>query len=107
MSQLQPTVPETPALPLSTVAPRGRGRLHLPGWLILLLKNRKSRFGLVLVGFVVVVALIAPWISVEHPTDFNLLAAKQAPSWHHLTSPPRPGADVAEPRLRRRRECGR
>ena len=94
MSQLQPTVPETPALPLSTAAPRRSGRFHLPGWLILLLHNPKSRFGLVLVGFVVVVALIAPWIAVKNATDFNLLAAKQAPSWHHLFGTTDQGSDV-------------
>ena len=43
-------------VPLSVAAPRERGRLHLPGWLTLLLANPKSRFGLVLVGFMVVVA---------------------------------------------------
>jgi peptide/nickel transport system permease protein len=94
MSQLQPTVPEAPSLPLSTAAPRRRGRFHLPGWLLLLLHNPKSRFGLVLVGFVVVVALIAPWISVKNPTDFNLLATRQAPSWHHLFGTTDQGSDV-------------
>jgi peptide/nickel transport system permease protein len=94
MSQLQPTVPEAPSLPRSTAAPRRRGRFHLPGWLLLLLHNPKSRFGLVLVGFVVVVALIAPWISVKNPTDFNLLATRQAPSWHHLFGTTDQGSDV-------------
>jgi peptide/nickel transport system permease protein len=94
MSQLQPTVTDPGALPLSVDAPRRRGRLHLPGWLILLLENRKSRFGLVLIVFMVVVALIAPLISVKNPTDFNILAARQAPSWHHLFGTTDQGSDV-------------
>lgn len=94
MSQLQPTITEPGALPLSVEAPRGSGRIRLPGWLILLLENRKSRFGLTLIAFMVVIAVIAPLISVKNPTDFNLLAAKQAPSWHHLFGTTDQGSDV-------------
>src|SRR3954453_11091936 len=83
MSQLQPVV-EQEVAPLRVAAPRRRGRLQLPGWASLLLTNRKSRFGLVLVGFMLFVAVIAPWVSVSNPTDFNILATRQAPSWHHL-----------------------
>ncbi len=94
MSQLQPAIVEPEALPLTVVAPRRRGRLRLPGWLTLLARNPKSLFGLVLVGFMIVVALIAPWISVAHPTDFNLLAARQAPSWNHLFGTTDQGSDI-------------
>src|SRR5207247_5655659 len=62
--------------------------------LTLLVRNPKSLFGLVLVGFMIVVALIAPWISVAHPTDFNLLAARQAPSWNHLFGTTDQGSDI-------------
>jgi peptide/nickel transport system permease protein len=90
MSQLDPT------LELSLAAPprRIRGRLRVPGWLPLLVRNRKSRTGLVMVGFAVLVALIAPLISVAHPNDFNLLAARQAPSWHHLFGTTDQGSDI-------------
>ena len=92
MSQLDPTID------LSLAAPprRARGRLGLrvPGWLVLLLRNRKSRTGLAMVGFMVLVALIAPFISVAHPNDFNLLAARQAPSWHHLFGTTDQGSDI-------------
>ena len=95
MSQLQPALTEHDAIvPLSVAAPPSGGRLHLPGWLRLLLSNPKSRFGLTLVGFVVLVALIAPWISVAHPTDFNILATRQAPSWHHLFGTTDQGSDI-------------
>jgi peptide/nickel transport system permease protein len=94
MSQLDPTL--DPALDLSLAAPprRRRGRLRIPGWLVLLLRNPKSRTGLLMVGFVVVIALIAPLISVAHPNDFNLLATRQAPSWHHLFGTTDQGSDI-------------
>ena len=47
-----------------------------------------------MVGFVIVIALIAPLISVAHPNDFNLLAASQAPSWHHLFGTTDQGSDI-------------
>ncbi|MGH3049858.1 MAG: ABC transporter permease, partial [Gaiellaceae bacterium] len=72
----------------------GRNRLHLPAWLVLLLGNPKARVGLVLVGFMVVVAVISPLISVSDPTAFNLLATRQAPSWHHLFGTTDQGSDI-------------
>jgi peptide/nickel transport system permease protein len=91
MSQLQP-VAEPQAVPLVVAAPPKHSRI--PGWLSLLLENPKSRFGLVLIGFMIVVAVIAPWISVNNPTDFNLLATRQAPSWHHLFGTTDQGSDI-------------
>jgi peptide/nickel transport system permease protein len=93
MSQLQPIV-EPELAPLTVFASRKGGRLHLPGWLRLLLANPKSRFGLLIVAFMVVVAVIAPWISVDHPTDFNILATRQAPSWNHLFGTTDQGSDI-------------
>ena len=93
MSQLQPIV-EPELAPLSVLASRKRSRLHLPGWLRLLLANPKSRFGLGVVAFMIVVAVIAPWISVDNPTDFNILATRQAPSWNHLFGTTDQGSDI-------------
>jgi peptide/nickel transport system permease protein len=93
MSQLQPVI-EPEVVPLRVSAPHGRGRLHVPGWLSLLLSNPKSRFGFVLVSFMVVIALIAPWITSGDPTAFNLLATHQAPSWHHLFGTTDQGSDI-------------
>jgi peptide/nickel transport system permease protein len=91
MSQLDPTID----LPLAAPPRRmSGGRLRVPGWLMLLLGNRKSRTGLLMVAFMVIVALIAPLISVDHPNDFNLLAARQAPSWHHLFGTTDQGSDI-------------
>ena len=92
MSQLDPTV-----LDIRVIPPRrayGRSRLRMPGWLSLLLGNPKSRLGIGIVAFMVLVALIAPLISVAHPNDFSLLDARQAPSWHHLFGTTDQGSDV-------------
>ena len=93
MSQLDPTL--DPTLELSLAAPRRlRGRVRIPGWLVLLVRNRKSLTGLVMVAFVVIIALIAPLISVAHPNDFNILATRQAPSWNHLFGTTDQGSDI-------------
>jgi peptide/nickel transport system permease protein len=89
VSQLQPTIELAPPAP-----PVRRARLRLPGWAITLLRNPKARLGLVLIGFMVVVALIAPLVSVSNPTDFSLLDARQAPSWHHLFGTTDQGSDI-------------
>jgi peptide/nickel transport system permease protein len=91
MSQLDPTI----ELPLAA-PPRHSGvsRLRIPGWLALLLRNRKSRTGIVMVAFMILIALIAPLISVAHANDFNLLAARQSPSWHHLFGTTDQGSDI-------------
>jgi peptide/nickel transport system permease protein len=90
MSQFDPTVD----LPLAAPPARVRGRLQMPGWLLLLWRNRKSRVGMLMVASMVVLALVAPLISVAHPNEFNLLAAKQAPSWHHLFGTTDQGSDI-------------
>jgi peptide/nickel transport system permease protein len=90
MSQLEPTLD----LPLAAPPRRVGGRLRVPGWVALLLRNPKSLTGLAMVGFMVFVALIAPLVSVAHPNDFNLLAARQAPSWHHLFGTTDQGSDI-------------
>ena len=93
MSQLQPAV-EPELVPLTVAASGEHSRWRIPGWLTLLLANRKSRFGLALVLFMVFVGVIAPWISVSNPTDFNILATRQAPSWHHLFGTTDQGSDI-------------
>jgi ABC-type dipeptide/oligopeptide/nickel transport system permease subunit len=90
MSQLDPTLD----LPLAAPPRRVRGQLRVPGWVILLLRNPKSLTGLAMVAFMILVALVAPFISVAHPNDFNLLAARQAPSWHHLFGTTDQGSDI-------------
>jgi peptide/nickel transport system permease protein len=91
VSQLQPTLAEPEVLPLRA-APSKPSRM--PTWLALLLSSPKARVGLFLVGFMVFVAVIAPWISVSNPTDFNILATRQAPSWNHLFGTTDQGSDI-------------
>ncbi|TML29995.1 MAG: ABC transporter permease [Actinobacteria bacterium] len=90
MSQFDPTID----LPLAAPPARVRGRVRVPGWLLLIWRNRKSRVGMVMVASMVMFALIAPLISVAHPNEFNLLAARQAPSWHHLFGTTDQGSDI-------------
>jgi peptide/nickel transport system permease protein len=92
MSQLEPAALDVPVV----APPRFRSRAHLrtPGWLVLLLGNPKSRTGLIMVGAVVVIALIAPLISVSDPNGFSIEAARQAPSWHHLFGTTDQGSDI-------------
>jgi peptide/nickel transport system permease protein len=66
----------------------------MPGWLVLLLRNPKSRVGLAIVAFMVIIALIAPLISVAHPNDFDITATRQSPSWNHLFGTTDQGSDV-------------
>lgn len=81
-------------LPLTGSPLRVRSRFRVPGWLVLLLRNPKSRLGLLMVVFVVLVAAIAPWISVSDPNAFSFEAAKQAPSWQHLFGTTDQGSDI-------------
>jgi peptide/nickel transport system permease protein len=93
MSQLDPTL--GPAIDLPLEAPlRTRKGFRIPGWLALVFGNSKSRLGALMIGFVVVVAVIAPWISVADPNAFDILAARQAPSWHHLFGTTDQGSDI-------------
>ena len=86
MSQLQPVLELTPALP----SRRFRG----PAWLHLLWRNPKSRVGIVFVGVMVLIAVFSPLVSVSDPTAFSLLDARQAPSWHHLFGTTDQGSDI-------------
>jgi peptide/nickel transport system permease protein len=96
MSQLEPIPLDPIALDRPVVAPTRtrRRRVRVPGWLMLLLRNPKSCTGLAMVGFVIVIALIAPLIAVDHPNDFNILATRQAPSWNHLFGTTDQGSDI-------------
>ena len=60
----------------------------------LLLSNPKSCFGLVLLGSIVLVAILAPWIATHDPNEFSLLDAGQSPSRAHLFGTTDQGTDV-------------
>jgi peptide/nickel transport system permease protein len=92
MSQLDPSLSFD--LPLAAPPKPIFARIRLPGWLVLLLRNPKSRVGLLMVAFIVIVAAVAPLIAVSDPNGFSLLAARQAPSWHHLFGTTDQGSDI-------------
>jgi ABC-type dipeptide/oligopeptide/nickel transport system permease subunit len=52
---------------LPRAVPRRHGRLRIPGWLELLLPQPQVVHRIAMLAFVVVIALIAPLISVDHP----------------------------------------
>ena len=66
----------------------------MPRWASILLRNPKSRIGIAILAFMIVIAAIAPLISVAHPNDFNINATGQAPSWHHLFGTTDQGSDI-------------
>src|SRR5205085_7398200 len=90
MSQLDPTLD----LPLAAPPRSSRAKLRVPGWAMLLVGNPKSRTGLLMIAFVLVIAVIAPYISASDPNGFNMLATRQAPSWHHLFGTTDQGSDI-------------
>jgi peptide/nickel transport system permease protein len=102
MAQIQPSTLEVPdegllAARLSPVsAPGGRRRrFALPGWLRLMLGNRKARVGLTIVFGMVLLGLCAPLlVDASKATDFSLLDARQPPSLHHLFGTTDQGVDV-------------
>jgi peptide/nickel transport system permease protein len=96
MSQIDPFTRDETAVEFAAPVPAqlGRRRFRIPGWLALMLQNRKSRLGLIMVGSILLIALIAPLISVSDPNGFNMLDGGQAPSWHHLFGTTDQGSDV-------------
>jgi peptide/nickel transport system permease protein len=101
MAQIQPTLELhdeglRPAglSPLSAPA-GGKRRPWLPGWLRLMLGNPKSCVGLAVVLGMVLLGVLAPLIiDASKATEFSLLDARQAPSWHHLFGTTDQGTDV-------------
>jgi len=90
MSQLTPVVDFPAQMPVT----RER-RKFLPGWLRLLLANPKGRTGLLIVGGMVLLALLAPLlVDASKATDFSLLDAREHPSFHHLFGTSDQGQDV-------------
>jgi peptide/nickel transport system permease protein len=80
--------------PLAVTMDRRRRPL-VPGWLRLLLANPKSRVGLMVFTAMVLLGVLAPlFVSASSATDFSLLDARQAPSWHHLFGTTDQGSDV-------------
>ncbi len=80
----------TPALP---VPARPRRRLGGPQWLLLLLRNPKSVFGLVVVLIIVAAAVFAPLLTPYNPGDMIAMPS-QAPTADHWFGTTHQGQDV-------------
>jgi len=77
------------------VAERAPGQLR-QGWQRLR-RNRSGMVGLVLIAFIVLVALVGPWLAPYAPDDQSAMlgfAARGAPSWAHPFGTDRNGYDV-------------
>jgi ABC-type dipeptide/oligopeptide/nickel transport system permease subunit len=102
MSQIHPVAADERApgeqfVPVDVPLPsRGsrHGRFAIPLWLRLLLANPKSRFGLIVITAMVIVAIFAPWIATHDPNAYSLLDAKQSPSWQHYFGTTDQGNDI-------------
>jgi peptide/nickel transport system permease protein len=85
--------PETIVAPDAVVASSGRRGARVPLFLRLMLANRKSRFGLIALGAIVVAALAAPLIARNSPTEIVGLPG-QPPSRDFLFGTTDQGFDV-------------
>jgi peptide/nickel transport system permease protein len=97
MSQIQPAALDptlTEPVPAPFAAPSSRRRFGIPPWLTLLLRNPKARTGLLMLGGVVVLAIIAPLVADSASATSFSLATRQAPSWNHLFGTTDQGTDV-------------
>jgi peptide/nickel transport system permease protein len=102
MSQIQPVsadegIPGGEVVPLGLPVPRRgrrRGPVTVPSWVRLLLANPKSRFGLIVIGALVIVAVFAPLIATHDPTAYSLFDAKKGPSLHHFFGTTDQGTDI-------------
>jgi peptide/nickel transport system permease protein len=89
-----------PNLPVQTTVPMvvppiaDRRRLRVPQFAIMLLHNRKSLFGLIVLGIIVVAALIAPLLRLPDPNGMNFDAIGYSPSWSHPFGTTQQGNDV-------------
>jgi peptide/nickel transport system permease protein len=85
-----------PAVELPRAATERRlRRVRLPQWLRLLLRNPKSRGGIVVLGAMILVALFAPLIATHDPNEsLGLLGARQAPSWAYPFGTTDQGYDI-------------
>jgi ABC-type dipeptide/oligopeptide/nickel transport system permease subunit len=90
VSQMTPII----ELPATAAPPRSRRRI-VPNWASLLLGNPKARAGFFVVGGMIALGLLAPLlVDASKATEFSLLDARQAPSWHHLFGTTDQGTDV-------------
>jgi peptide/nickel transport system permease protein len=89
MTQVQLELP-------AVVAPH-RSRTWLPGWVTLLVSNRKAMIGLTILGAIVALGLLAPWIAdKQSAVAFGRITfdTRKPPSLHHLFGTNDQGTDI-------------
>ncbi|MFD9947642.1 ABC transporter permease [Nonomuraea sp. NPDC059023] len=74
-------------------ATEARRATRLPGWLVILWRNRKCRIGLVMLAGFVVVGLLAPWLAPYGPRDDSFDGSLPPGAGHWLGTTAR-GEDV-------------
>jgi peptide/nickel transport system permease protein len=82
---------------LGLVAPTRRARIAVPGWLSLLLRNPKARVGLLILGVIVLLGLLAPLIAdKQSAVAFGRITfdTRKPPSLHHLFGTNDQGTDI-------------
>lgn len=58
------------------------------------LKNKLAVLGAITLGFIILAALFAPFLTPYHPAEQNLLQRLQPPSWDHLLGTDEYGRDI-------------
>ncbi|MFC4012563.1 ABC transporter permease [Nonomuraea purpurea] len=66
---------------------------RLPGWFVILWRNRKCRIGLIMLAAFTLVAVLAPWLSPYAPRD-DSFSASETPSAAHWLGTTARGEDV-------------
>jgi len=84
-------IPDAQARTLAEV--EERGGLPVPAWLKIIWQNKKARFGLVVLGFFVVVAVFAPLIAPHDPRNNDFVPFSE-PSGTHLLGTTQAGEDI-------------
>jgi peptide/nickel transport system permease protein len=77
------------------VASVGAGRrIRVPQFILLLIRNKKSLTGLIVLGAMILMAILAPWLQKADPNTMNYYAISLSPSWAHPFGTTIQGYDV-------------
>jgi peptide/nickel transport system permease protein len=69
-------------------------RLRIPPFMLLLIHNKKSLFGLCVLGAIILMAILAPWLERADPNAMNFSAIGSPPSWQHPFGTTQQGNDI-------------
>jgi peptide/nickel transport system permease protein len=89
-----PNVPAQTTVPMVVPPIADARRLRVPQFAVMLVHNRKSLFGLCVLGVIIAMALIAPLLRLPDPNGMNFDAIGYSPSWAHPFGTTQQGNDV-------------